>query len=41
MYAVPGVKGLSRRLRNAYVGTGNSTVLKDFRIVVNYELDVL
>lgn len=40
-YEVPGVKGLSLRFRNAYVGRGNSEVLKDFRILINYELDLL
>jgi hypothetical protein len=41
IYSVPGVKGLSLRFRNAYVSRGNSTLLKDFRIIVNYELDLL
>ena len=40
-YNVPGVKGLSLRFRNAYVGRGNPDVLKDFRIIINYELDLL
>jgi hypothetical protein len=39
-YNVPGVKGLSLRFRNAYVGRGGD-VVKDFRIILNYELDLL
>jgi len=41
IYTVPGVKGLSLRFRNGYVARGNPGVLKDFRIIVNYELDLL
>ena len=41
IYNVPGVTGLSLRFRNAYVTRGNPGVLKDFRIIVNYELDLL
>jgi hypothetical protein len=41
IYNVPAVKGLSLRFRNAYVGRGNSDTLKDFRLIVNYELDLL
>jgi hypothetical protein len=41
VYNVPGVKGLSLRFRNAYVGRGNDETLKDFRLIVNYELDLL
>jgi hypothetical protein len=41
IYNVPGAKGLSLRFRNAYVGRGNGEVLKDFRLIVNYELDLL
>jgi hypothetical protein len=41
VYAVPGVKGLSLRFRNAYVGRGGPDVLQDFRLIVNYELDLL
>ncbi|MGH7390197.1 MAG: OprD family outer membrane porin [Candidatus Rokuibacteriota bacterium] len=41
VYNVQAVKGLSVRFRNAYVGRGNGEVLKDFRIIVNYELDLL
>jgi hypothetical protein len=41
VYNVPGVKGLSLRFRNAYVGRGGPDVLKDFRLIVNYELDLL
>jgi hypothetical protein len=37
---VPAVKGLSLRFRNAYVGRGGD-VVKDFRIILNYELDLL
>jgi hypothetical protein len=40
-YNVPAVKGLSFRFRNAYVGRGNDAVVMDFRIIVNYELDLL
>jgi len=35
------VKGLSLRFRNVYVTRGNPGVLKDVRIIVNYELDLL
>lgn len=38
---VPAVKGLSLRFRNAYVGRGGGKVVKDFRLIVNYELDLL
>jgi hypothetical protein len=38
---VPGVEGLSLRFRNGYVSRGSPTLLKDFRIIVNYELDLL
>jgi Lyase/outer membrane porin, OprD family/Anaerobic c4-dicarboxylate membrane transporter len=41
IYNVPGVKGLSLRFRNGYVSRGSPTLLKDFRIIVNYELDLL
>jgi hypothetical protein len=41
IYNVPSVKGLSLRFRNAYVGRGNGEVVKDFRLIVNYELDLL
>jgi len=41
VYNVPAVKGLSFRFRNAYVGDGGPVVQKDFRIIVNYELDLL
>jgi hypothetical protein len=41
VYNVPAVKGLSLRFRNAYVGDGGPVVQKDFRIIVNYELDLL
>jgi len=41
IYNVPAVKGLSFRFRNAYVGRGNGETLKDFRIIVNYDLDLL
>lgn len=40
IYDVPQVKGLQFRFRNAYVGRGNDKVVKDFRIIINYELDV-
>jgi len=41
VYNVPNVKGLSFRFRNAYVGRGNPDTLKDFRLIINYELDLL
>jgi hypothetical protein len=41
IYNVQAVKGLQFRFRNAYVGRGNPDTLKDFRIIVNYELDLL
>ena len=41
IYNVPGVKGLSLRFRNAYVGRGQPDVVKDFRIIINYELNLL
>jgi hypothetical protein len=37
----PQVKGLSLRFRNAYVGRGNASVLRDDRIIINYELHLL
>ncbi|MGH2393643.1 MAG: OprD family outer membrane porin, partial [Candidatus Limnocylindria bacterium] len=40
-YNVPQVKGLSLRFRNAYVGRGDASTLMDFRLIVNYELDLL
>jgi outer membrane porin, OprD family len=39
IYNVPAVKGLSLRFRNAYIGRGGGKVVKDFRLIVNYELD--
>jgi outer membrane porin, OprD family len=41
VYNVPAVKGLSLRFRNAYVGEGGPKVVKDFRLIVNYEMDLL
>jgi hypothetical protein len=41
IYNVQAVKGLQLRFRNAYVGRGNGEVLKDFRIIVNYEMNLL
>jgi hypothetical protein len=41
IYNVPGVKGLSFRFRNGYVGRGNPDTVKDFRLIINYELDLL
>jgi hypothetical protein len=41
IYNVQAVKGLSFRFRNAYVGRGNPDTVKDFRIIVNYEWDLL
>ena len=37
----PSIKGLSLRFRNAYVGRGNDETLKDFRIIFNYEMNLL
>jgi hypothetical protein len=39
IYNVLAVKGLSLRFRNAYIGSGRK-VVKDFRLIVNYELDL-
>ena len=41
IYNVQAVKGLQLRFRNAYVGRGNGEVVKDFRFIVNYELNLL
>jgi hypothetical protein len=41
VYNIPAVKGLSLRFRNAYVDRGNADALKEFRLIVNYELDLL
>ena len=41
IYNVPAVKGLSLRFRNAYVGRGNADVLKEFRLIINYEFNLL
>ena len=41
IYNVPSIKGLSLRFRNAYVGRGNDETLKDFRIIFNYEMNLL
>jgi hypothetical protein len=41
IYNVPEVTGLSLRFRNAYVGRGDASTLVDYRIIVNYELDLL
>jgi hypothetical protein len=41
IYNVPRIKGLSLRFRNGYVGRGKPETLKDFRFIVNYELDLL
>ena len=41
IYNLPAEQGLSLRFRNAYVGRGESAVVKDFRIILNYELDLL
>jgi hypothetical protein len=40
IYNPPAVKGLSFRFRNGYVARGND-VVKDFRVIVNYDLDLL
>ena len=40
IYDVPQVKGLQFRFRNAYIGRGNDKIVKDFRIIINYELDL-
>ena len=39
-YNVPAVKGLSLRFRNAYVEDGGRNLVKDFRMIVNYELSL-
>lgn len=41
IYNVPAVKGLSLRFRNGYVGRGDASTVMDFRIIVNYDLDLL
>jgi outer membrane OprD family porin len=41
IYNLPNVKGLSMRFRNGYVDRGNSDVVMDFRLIVNYALDLL
>lgn len=41
IYTLPHVKGLSLRFRNGYVDRGNRDVVMDFRLIVNYELDLL
>jgi hypothetical protein len=42
IYNVPTARGLSLRFRNAYVGRGNpGNPVMDFRIIVNYDLDLL
>jgi hypothetical protein len=41
IYNVPQIKGLSLRFRNAYVGRGDASVVQDYRLIVNYELDLL
>jgi hypothetical protein len=41
VYNLRAVKGLSLRFRNGYVGRGKGEVVKDFRIIINYELDLL
>ena len=35
------IKGLSLRFRNGYVGRGDPDIVKDFRIIVNYDVEVL
>jgi outer membrane porin, OprD family len=41
IYNVPAVKGLSLRFRNAYVGSGKPETTMNFRLIINYELDLL
>ncbi len=41
IYNVPQAKGLSLRFRNAYVGRGDASTLVDYRIIINYDLDLL
>jgi hypothetical protein len=41
IYNVQAVKGLSFRFRNGYVSRGQGAVQKDFRIIINYEMDLL
>lgn len=40
IYDVPAVKGLSLRFRNAYVDEGGPRVVMDFRLIVDYKLDL-
>jgi hypothetical protein len=35
---VPALKGLQLRFRNAYVDEGGPKLLKDFRLIINYEV---
>jgi len=41
IYNVAAIKGLSLRFRNAYVDRGNPQVLKEFRLIVNYDLNLV
>ena len=41
IYNIAAIKGLSLRFRNAYVDRGNPQVLKEFRLIVNYDLNLL
>jgi hypothetical protein len=41
IYNVAAVKGLSLRFRNAYVGRGDASVVQDYRLIINYDLDML
>jgi hypothetical protein len=38
---VPAVKGLSLRFRTAYVGRGKPETTMNFRLIIDYELDLL
>ena len=40
IYNVPFLKPLQLRFRNGYVDQGGPKVVKDFRLIVNYELDL-
>src|SRR5262245_26978303 len=41
IYNVPAVNGLSLRFRNGYVGSGKTATTMNFRLIINYELDLL
>jgi hypothetical protein len=41
VYRIPAVRKLSIRFRNAYVAAGGDRVQTQFRIILNYELNLL